>query len=121
MLATSPVLMAEMPRGIATKAALIDELYKALRLPEYFGENWDALEECIRDFSWLPPGIVVLKHDELPLASDVANLKCYLAILSDAVKMWAQSRERELVVVFPPENRAAVEWLSRSAARDDDG
>jgi hypothetical protein len=57
-LATPPVAVAEVPHGVETKEALLDELYKGLRLPEYFGENWDALDECIRDLSWLPAGSV---------------------------------------------------------------
>jgi RNAse (barnase) inhibitor barstar len=109
-----------LPLGIRTKGALFDELAQRLRFPDYFGANWDALWECIRDLSWLPAGPVVLKHSDLPLANDVPNLKTYLSILRDTVeKKWSGSRGRDLVVVFPPETREQVEWLVRSAARDE--
>jgi hypothetical protein len=116
--ATSPAVVAEVRGGVATKEALLDELYKALLFPEYFGDNWDAFEECIRDLSWLPAGSVVVKHADLPLPDDVANLKTYLSVMSDAVRKWSDSRERELLVVFPSESRERIDWLLRSAARD---
>lgn len=117
-LATSPAVVAEVPPSISTKAALLEELDRRLQFPDYFGENWDALDECIRDLSWLPPGPIIVKHVDLPLATDVANLKTYLSILRDAVQKWSSSGERELVVVFPPETQERIGWLLRSAARD---
>jgi RNAse (barnase) inhibitor barstar len=121
-LAIPLAFVAEMPTGIKTKEALLDELYQRLRLPDYFGDNWDALEECIRDLSWLPPGPVVLRHHDLPLAGDVASQKTYLSILRDAVeKKWTVpgQRLRDLVVVFPSETQEQIGWLLRSATHDE--
>lgn len=123
-LAISPALVAEMPTGIKTKDALLDELYQRLRFPDYFGDNWDALEECIRDLSWLPAGPVVLRHYDLPLAGDVGSQKTYLSILRDAVeKKWTVpgQRLRDLVVVFPPEVREQIAWVLRSVADNERG
>ncbi len=38
--------------GITDKAALMDRLQDALQFPEWFGRNWDALEDCLTDMSW---------------------------------------------------------------------
>jgi len=117
----SPALVAEVLAGITTKEALFAELAQRLQFPDYFGANWDALWECIRDLSWLPPGPVVLRHHDLPLAGDVVSLKKYLSILRDTVeKRWSRSRARDLIVVFPPETRDQVVWLLRSAGYDEE-
>lgn len=77
---------AEVPAKIQTKAELLDALSDAMRFPDYFGGNWDSLEECIRDLSWLPSGDVILTHEDLPLSQDIPSLSTYLAILKDAVE-----------------------------------
>ena len=118
----SPALVAEVPAGITTKEALLDELYRRLRFPDYFGDNWDALEECIRDLSWLPAGPVVIRHHDLPLAADVAGQKIYLSILRGAVEKERAvpgQRLRDLIVVFPSRTRDQVAWLLRPADHDE--
>ena len=58
------VYRAEVPAGIKNKSALMDALFEGLQFPDYFGRNWDALDECICDLSWLPPGDVILIHKD---------------------------------------------------------
>src|SRR6266404_677322 len=76
---------ASVPAGIGNKTELISMLAKQLCFPDYFGGNWDAFEECVRDLSWLPAGQVVLTHADVPMANDVVNARTYLAILDEAV------------------------------------
>jgi RNAse (barnase) inhibitor barstar len=33
---------------------LMDALAVGFSFPDYFGHNWDAVDECLRDLSWLP-------------------------------------------------------------------
>lgn len=39
--------------AVRSDAALFSLLSEALLFPAYFGNNWDALEECLGDLSWI--------------------------------------------------------------------
>lgn len=39
----------ELSAGPRDEKALLRDLGRALALPDYYGENWDALDECLRD------------------------------------------------------------------------
>jgi RNAse (barnase) inhibitor barstar len=39
---------------------LMDALAVGFSFPDYFGRNWDAVDECLRDLSWLPADGYVL-------------------------------------------------------------
>jgi hypothetical protein len=51
-----------------TANALFDEFAAALQFPSYFGENWDALDECLNDLGWLEgdgAALFILDADQL--------------------------------------------------------
>lgn len=39
---------------MTTVDGLLAAFVRELRFPEYFGWNWAAFSECMRDLSWLP-------------------------------------------------------------------
>ena len=47
----------------ATRAGFFQELAGALRFPDYFGRNWDAVYDCLTDLNWLPAAGYVLVLD----------------------------------------------------------
>ena len=96
-------LVVRIPAKARGKEKLLGVLAAKLRFPSYFGHNWDALDECLRDLSWLAdqPRVVIV-HEALPFSSAGEALAIYQSILADAV---AAHRERAtpplLEVVFP--------------------
>ena len=51
-------------KGVHDKQGLLEAIATALKFPEWFGDNWDALEDCLTDLSWLKARgyVVVLEH-----------------------------------------------------------
>ena len=86
--------------SVATRERLLAALARTLSFPSYFGGNWDALEECLRDLSWLEPWDELrIEHDSPPLADNPAQAAIYHAILTSAARHWSAHD--------PPR---AVEW-----------
>lgn len=42
--------------GCTGKPELLRRIAAALAFPADFGQNWDALADCLRDLAWLPAG-----------------------------------------------------------------
>jgi hypothetical protein len=79
-----------------TKAGLLAEFARALSFPDYFGHNWDALEECLADLDWLPArGYVVVVTDAdqvLTKPDDVDDYETFIEILAEAGEAWSTKR-----------------------------
>jgi len=105
--------IAKIPTGIDTKETLLAAVGSALRFPEYFGGNWDALSDLLRDLSWIKYRRVILLHQEVPRL-DRQTLSTYLAILGDAVKNWKPHDDHELVVVFPRDAREIIAGITNT-------
>ena len=99
--------------GRPDKDALLRALAAALRFPQWFGGNWDALEDCLADLSWLPPsGCLILVEGVQALAQDDRRLLS--EIFSTVAQFW-KARGRPFYAVFVtdtetlPELTAAAE------------
>jgi hypothetical protein len=98
----TPAAMVKPPTGFlvrlihgkkcGTAAGIFNEFARALEFPDYFGHNWDGLEECLADLEWLPAkGYVVLITDaHWVLPDDEEEYETLLEILSDAGEAWSK-------------------------------
>ena len=103
--------VANLPAGIASTQSLLQVLYDVLQLPGYFGFNWDALSDCLRDFHWLKQHRVVLRHADLP-PIPTEDLRTYLEVLAEAGRSWGPGEPHSLQVVFPASAQGAVTRLA---------
>jgi RNAse (barnase) inhibitor barstar len=87
-----PGLVLKIIKGLhcKTPATLYAEFARALEFPDYFGHNWDALEECLADLEWLPAkGYILLITDAASvLSNDETEYETFLEILRDAGEAW---------------------------------
>lgn len=93
--------------NINGKRELLIQLSEKLKFPDYFGFNWDALDECLRDFHWIKEGKIVLVHDDLPTLSE-REWRIYLDVLISSVQDWKEGEEHSFEVVFPESARDQV-------------
>ena len=75
-------------RSLTGKSRLLEALGRALDLPDYYGVNWDALEECLGDFSWRSGPIRLFLHhaDAIP----TGLLDTLIAVFSEAAAEWSR-------------------------------
>ena len=92
---------AKIPASVRSKQKLLRILAGQLQFPAYFGNNWDALEECLRDLSWLAAGNIEICHLDLPLSPGGQDQRTYLQILQSAAAFWTKNGERRFEAVFP--------------------
>lgn len=77
-------------RKMNTADSLFTEFAAALSFPGYFGRNWEALDECLADLSWLPA-------------------KGYVLLITDSSEVLAGS-SREWEILVDTLIRVAEEW-----------
>jgi hypothetical protein len=74
--------------GVRDKDALLASIARALSFPAWFGGNWDALEDCLGDLSWMPArGHVLLFAGAGALPADERGI--LVDILDSAAASWA--------------------------------
>lgn len=87
--------------GVTGRETFLKRSAERLRLPDYFGQNWDALHECLLDLaSEGSPGAVVHWRRGATLAKRAPDVtKTALEILQEAAVGWAITGRVFLVAV----------------------
>ena len=88
--AVAPVSM----KGATRVEALLGALAEALKFPDWFGGNWDALADCLNDLSWWGSEgyVLVIEHVEDLRAADPDGFATALEIFDEAAQRWAEER-----------------------------
>jgi len=97
------------PKDIQSKDELLVELAKAGNFPEYFGGNWDALLDCLRDFEWIRQKTILIVHRDLPLHTSPEDCLTYLEILDVA----SNDRNQNSNLAFPEHKLRVIFSLSQ--------
>lgn len=92
------------------KEDLFVALSIALRLPDWFGHNWDALADCLCDLSWKPaPGYVVYieGHDALRHEKP-SDFDMLIEIFSEVAAYWSEEGIAFWTLFSPPRDGTSI-------------
>lgn len=72
------------------EAGLFARFAAVFRFPDWFGDNWDALADCLGDLSWWPVrGYVLVLNNTAPLRDASPDAwQQLLDLLSDTADSW---------------------------------
>ena len=88
-------------QAVSNKKQFLAVCAKQLKLPPYFGGNWDALADCVRDFSWISGKGYVLHitgHEKFAIAVP-DDYQTVLDVLREAADYWKGKGTPFLVLV----------------------
>ena len=96
------------PLSITDKKDLLRQIAADLKFPDYFGFNWDALDECLADLSWLKAREVYIWHEDIPLSDQPAEARRYIQVLLGALHAPGSAQLR---ISFPETVKAELDAL----------
>jgi RNAse (barnase) inhibitor barstar len=78
--------------GVGGKNELLEALAKGLKLPEHFGNNWDALADALEDSDWLVNHgmVIVVRHAAAYRKAYAVDWEALEEILSEAAEYWQE-------------------------------
>jgi len=87
---------------VQEKEKLLKSIATALDFPDWFGANWDALEDCLSDLSWRGATGHVLLFEQARAGDDLGVL---IDVLRSSAEYWA-GRGKPFFAVFIDPARA---------------
>ena len=84
----------------------------AMSFPEWFGKNWDALEDCLSDLSWREAQGYVLVFEHAAAGDDLGILT---DVLASAADFWKGRGKPFFAVFIDPQRKLTLPELFREA------
>jgi hypothetical protein len=111
--AGAPVDLAVVDLGDG-KEAILAAMSASLEFPEWFGGNWDALEDCLTDLSWREKLARVIVLRGTVTGDDVGIL---VDVLSSSAEYWRDRRQPFFAVFVDPEDVLRLPVLYKAKAK----
>jgi len=108
-------------RHIARKDQLLSHVASVLRFPNHFGDNWDALEECLTDLEWIDGEGYLLYYDHIDpfLAAQPDQFETLVEIFRDAVGSWKEDGTAMVVLLSGSKAPKGVPRLKKGGPEED--
>ena len=81
--------------GCSDKDEALERLRVALKFPDWFGGNWDALADCLSDMSWWPAAgyLLLLENAGEWRDAQPEEFETTLGIIEEASQGWAEQQK----------------------------
>ncbi|APE22634.1 hypothetical protein SVEN_3560 [Streptomyces venezuelae ATCC 10712] len=88
-------------REMSDEVTTFQQFEEALKFPAYFGWNWDAFHDCLRDLQWLASDhhVLIIESAEQALSEDHAAHRQLLASLWNSGRGWSYVKRPEGVTL----------------------
>jgi aminoglycoside 6'-N-acetyltransferase I len=108
--------------GVTDKQSLLTAVARAGQFPDYFGYNWDALDEMMRDLSWLTgAGYLIWLEDFAPLAAQSPHVwGQFVQILAETTAVW-QAQNIPMYILLADGETGAGYPVWGEQDKDEDG
>lgn len=94
---------------IKSKADLLRQMSQVMKFPDYFGNNWDALEECLSDLSWITAKGFVIKFVNADnfIAICPSDFRVFVQIIESVSKSWS-IEETDFILIVETTNPTII-------------
>ncbi len=87
-------------KTVKTKSEILDLFSNKLRFPSYFGHNWDAFWDCIKDLEWLKEKNTAVLIKDCNMIKDEQAYNTLIDLLRDATPYWKKHGVDFVTVIF---------------------
>lgn len=91
-----------------SKEELLSTFKDRFKFPEYFGMNWDALFDSLRNSEWLREHQITVVHEGILSGLTSADFKAYLQVLAD---ICSEYPELKIKVIFPENTKKHMQGV----------
>ena len=74
-------------RSVNNEKELFSEFAKKLLFPDYFGNNWNALNDCLANLMWINEKKIVIVFESIAHL-DSTTKEDLMDVLNDTVQLW---------------------------------
>lgn len=87
------------------KADFIAHVSRGMKFPDWFGGNWDAFADCLKDLSWLPAAgyVVILEKSKHFCAGHHHEFEEAMDIMAEAAVHWRAQGKPFWTLIGGPE------------------
>ncbi|MGN0739547.1 MAG: barstar family protein [Treponema sp.] len=86
-------------KSMKTRTDLFSQIARVLYFPNYFGNNWNALDDCLQDLDWIHSDaikILIRDFDEILSEENKKEKTIFLDCVKTANNFWEEEQEKKV-------------------------